>query len=206
MTAGNRHGGTPPDWLQGPIAPPPIRGPLPGVSAEAICRRALTIVDAEGADALTARRLAADLRISTRTLYDRVGSMECVLRSVARLYLITVEAAMREHAPGESATLSRCIELHDVLIRHPHLTSLLANADVPVPVGIAERLEASDVPAGASRDLRTRCGRSLVNVVVGDAVSAVRAGRDHPDVEVFRDTVGWIIAGVRAQSGGVGAT
>ena len=39
--------------------------PRPLIPAEVIYERALALLDAEGADALSARRLAADLGIST---------------------------------------------------------------------------------------------------------------------------------------------
>jgi len=48
------------------------RGPRRRITAESICLSALRIIDNEGASALTVRRLAMDMNISTRTLYKRV--------------------------------------------------------------------------------------------------------------------------------------
>jgi hypothetical protein len=42
---------------------------------ERMYERALESIDREGLDAVTARRLAADLRIYTQTLYKRVGTV-----------------------------------------------------------------------------------------------------------------------------------
>src|ERR1700716_716114 len=43
----------------------------PLIPAEVIYEHALALIDAEGAHALSARRLAADLKCSTRTLYNQ---------------------------------------------------------------------------------------------------------------------------------------
>ncbi len=48
----------------------------PLISVDAIFTRALELLDAEGAQALNARRLAGDLKCSTRTLYQQVGNRE----------------------------------------------------------------------------------------------------------------------------------
>ena len=56
--------------------------PRPLIPAEVIYERALALLDAEGADALSARRLAADLGISTRTLYEQVGPREKLIRTL----------------------------------------------------------------------------------------------------------------------------
>jgi len=62
------------------------RGPQPSISAEAIYEHALVLLDAEGARALTLRRLAADLKISTRTHCKRIGKRDNLIRNVVELH------------------------------------------------------------------------------------------------------------------------
>ncbi|WP_319458317.1 hypothetical protein [Mycobacterium sp. RTGN4] len=58
----------------------------PGAPVEAIYDRAHEIIDTAGPEALTARGLAADLKISTRTLYKRIGNRADLIRAVAERY------------------------------------------------------------------------------------------------------------------------
>ncbi|NED67315.1 TetR family transcriptional regulator, partial [Streptomyces sp. SID10244] len=54
----------------------------PLIPVETIYERALVLLDDEGDSALSTRRLAADLRISTRTLYQQVGNRENLIRAL----------------------------------------------------------------------------------------------------------------------------
>ena len=54
----------------------------PLIPVDVIYEHALALIDAEGAEALNARRLAADLKCSTRTLYQQVGNREELIRAL----------------------------------------------------------------------------------------------------------------------------
>jgi AcrR family transcriptional regulator len=58
---------------------PPSRGPKPGLTVEQIVRTAIELADAEGVEALSMRRLAAELGVGTMSLYRYVpGKAELV--------------------------------------------------------------------------------------------------------------------------------
>ena len=58
---------------------PPSRGPKPALSISQIAAAAIAIADAEGLDALSMRRLAADLGVGTMSLYRYVpGKAELI--------------------------------------------------------------------------------------------------------------------------------
>ena len=59
-----------------------LRMAKPLIPVDVIYEHALALIDAEGAQALNARRLAADLRCSTRTLYQQVGNREELIRAL----------------------------------------------------------------------------------------------------------------------------
>jgi AcrR family transcriptional regulator len=52
------------------------------ISVETIYDGTLRVLDAEGADGLKARNLAARLHCSTRTLYEQVGNCEALIRGL----------------------------------------------------------------------------------------------------------------------------
>ena len=69
------------------------RGP---VTAEAVVDAALVVIDEEGLDALTMRRLAHDLGVEPVTIYRQLPSKDAILAGVA-------EKLWREMAPPEGA-------------------------------------------------------------------------------------------------------
>jgi AcrR family transcriptional regulator len=54
------------------------------------------LLDAEGARAVTVRRLAADLKISTRTLDKRIGNRDNLIRTVVELHFAKLNLNLRE--------------------------------------------------------------------------------------------------------------
>lgn len=67
-------------WRDHPDAPKPrTRGPQAKVTTMQAVETAITLADIDGLDALTVRRLAADLGISGMALYTHVGSRDDLL-------------------------------------------------------------------------------------------------------------------------------
>ncbi|MFD4293380.1 TetR/AcrR family transcriptional regulator [Rhodococcus sp. NPDC058532] len=67
-------------WREHPAAPTGgSRGPRSKVTTSQAVDAAITLADAEGIDAVTVRRLAADLGISSMALYTHVGSRDDLL-------------------------------------------------------------------------------------------------------------------------------
>src|SRR5574341_834189 len=60
---------------------------------------------AEGPDALSARRLAAELRISTRTLYQQVGKRELLIRALVARHFSQLRLEFHEHEDWETTAL-----------------------------------------------------------------------------------------------------
>src|ERR1700739_1546421 len=101
----------------------------PLIPVEVIYTRALELLDAEGAGALNARRLAAELKISTRTLYQQVGGRGELIRALVARHSSQLRLDFREFDTWESTALHWCLALHDALRAHPHLTELMAIDD-----------------------------------------------------------------------------
>ncbi|MEU8172489.1 TetR/AcrR family transcriptional regulator [Microbispora hainanensis] len=72
----------------------PARGPRPSFSRAALADAAIRIADAEGLEAISMRRLAADLGAGTMSLYRYVTSKDEVLD-------LMVDAAVREYLPED---------------------------------------------------------------------------------------------------------
>jgi AcrR family transcriptional regulator len=133
-------GRPPPDrnpdaWAHVPIWDIPergTRGPKPRHDRAAIAAAAIAIADAEGADALTMRRVASALGIATMSLYNYVPSKEHLIQLMVDqlageyIYPAAIPAGKRR-AMAELARQAR-----DIARRHPWLPGLLHR---PPPAG-----------------------------------------------------------------------
>jgi AcrR family transcriptional regulator len=72
----------PPSDSAAPAAAPRKRGRPPRLSRPAIFRAALQLIDAEGAQALTMRRLGAEMGVEAMSLYRHVSSKDALLDGI----------------------------------------------------------------------------------------------------------------------------
>jgi len=183
--------------------------PRPLIPVEVIYERALALLDAEGADALSARRLAADLGISTRTLYEQVGPREKLIRTLVARHFSRLQLDFHEHDDWQSTALQWCLALHETLRSHPFLTELMTIADREAVTLYVNKLLKSMVRAGVPRVLAVECCRALVTVTINHTIIEVRALREpehSPENAAeaakiaanFPMTIRWILDGVNA--------
>ena len=180
----------------------------PLIPVEDIYERALQLIDAEGAQALNARRLAADLRCSTRTLYQQVGNREELIRALVNRHFSQLQLDFHEYDTWESTAAQWSRALHDALQAHPFLSQLMTVDDRGAVTSYVDKLLKSLVSAGLDRRLATECCRSLANTTINHAIIEAQAVRQVPPARAggldakkrqrsFLRTIDWIIAGVR---------
>jgi AcrR family transcriptional regulator len=179
----------------------------PLIPVDDIYARALELLDAEGPSALQARRLAADLKISTRTLYQQVGNQELLIRALVARHFSALRLEFQERKTWESTALHWCLSLHDTLVAHPHLTELMAIDDRVVVEAYVNDLVKAALREGIPRRLAIECCRGLVNVTINHTVMEVRALREPEHspgtasemakiTKNFPMVIHWIISGV----------
>ena len=183
----------------------------PLIPVETIYERALELLDAEGSDALTTRRLAADLKISTRTLYQQVGSREQLIRALVARHFSQLRLDFHEYADWDTTALKWCMALHDALRAHPFLTELMTIDDRKAVMDYIAELTKATLQEGIPRNLALECSRTLVNLTINHTVMEVRALRE-PKLsrdtlaesrrieKNFPKTVRWILVGIRAEA------
>lgn len=96
-----------------------------GLTTPAVARAALSLLDAEGLESVTMRRVAAALDVSPMTLYPYVGDREGLLDEVAQL--VYAEMVAPEDGDGPREALHALMrEVRRVLLAHPHALPLVA--------------------------------------------------------------------------------
>ena len=169
------------------------------------------MLDAEGSQALTTRRLAAELKISTRTLYQQVGSREQLIRALVAQHFSALRLEFHEHEDWETTALNWCLALHAALRAHPYLTELMTIDDRTAVMDYVDELIEASIHEGIPRNLTIECCRALVNLTINHSVMEVRAMRE-PKLsrnslaesrrveKNFPMAVRWILTGVRADA------
>jgi TetR/AcrR family tetracycline transcriptional repressor len=135
---------------------------------EAILRAALALVDAEGLDALTMRRLAADLGVATMSLYSHVPNKDDLVRGV--LEVATGEMALPgPGTPPWEALRTIAREFRRVALLHPNLVPLITRTPPAGARGLGT-LEATLEALGRSGmapAAAARAYRLLASFVIG---------------------------------------
>src|ERR1700744_3403697 len=124
---------------QGPPAPRPLppgldllwgrrergrRGPQPGLSADAIVEAAVRVADAEGLEAISMARVAAELGFTTMALYRYVGSKDELLQLMFNASALGAETLAIEGDDWRSRLRAWAIIQRDMLDRHPWITQM----------------------------------------------------------------------------------
>ena len=112
--------------------PPRRRGRPPRVSRDQILAAALRIVDANGLEQLTMRRLGAELGVDPMTIYGHVPDKTALFDGLAELVLAEVTLPGRT---GEWAHDLRAVAhaARAALLAHPHLIPLLGTRPPVTP-------------------------------------------------------------------------
>lgn len=118
----------PPPWRR-PKKPARRRRPL---SQELIVDTAMRILDAEGIDALSMRRVALDLRTGPASLYAHVASKDELLELMIDRVIGEMEMPEPDPAHWQEQIVESAMAAHRVWSRHPGIArAALAN----IPVG-----------------------------------------------------------------------
>ncbi|MEV5832655.1 helix-turn-helix domain-containing protein [Nocardia sp. NPDC052112] len=183
----------------------------PLIPVEVIYDHALALLDAEGADALSTRRLATELRISTRTLYQQVGNREQLIRALVARHFSLLRLDFHEYEDWESTAVQWCLALHDALRAHPFLTELMTIEDRSAVMDYVHELVEATRREGFPLRLAVECCRALVNLTINHTIVEVRgmrqpklseesAERVDKTEKNFVMSIRWMLAGVRAES------
>jgi AcrR family transcriptional regulator len=100
------------------------RGPRPGLSPDAIVEAAMRLADAEGLEAVSMARVAAELRVTTMALYRYVASKDELLQLMWNGSAIGAEDLVIEGNGWRSRLRTWALIQWDMLDRHPWVTQM----------------------------------------------------------------------------------
>jgi len=106
------------------------------LSRERILRTALGIVDREGLDAISMRRVGEELGVEAMSLYHHVAGKAAILDGVFEIILDELPAAKRS-ASWQTALRERARALRAHLRAHPNALPIFATRPAATPASIA---------------------------------------------------------------------
>jgi AcrR family transcriptional regulator len=161
------------------------------LTRDRVLRAALRFVDANGLEALSIRRLGAELGVQGMSLYTHVGSKDALLDGLVEAMSAELEMPPRQETDWRAALRRFAASLRDLVHRHPAAAPLLASRHI-LPA------RTLDVVGAYLRVLRSagfdaRRALEVVGVVQvyaqGHALTEVSWGRPGKDPGVPADDV-----------------
>ena len=156
---------------RGPGAVVQGREPL---SKDRVLRTAMELADRDGLEALSMRRLAADLGVEAMSLYYHVRNKNDILDGIVDLALGEVEPPSAD-SDWKAAVRRSAISYHEALRRHPWVTSVPTSGEASMAQlrymdALLKRLR----EAGLSPELTHHAYHALDSHVVGSALWLTR--------------------------------
>ncbi|MFF7991175.1 TetR/AcrR family transcriptional regulator [Kitasatospora xanthocidica] len=167
----------------------------PLLSRERIVAAALRLIDEEGLDTLSTRRLATELSVSGPSLYNHFATKDELLDAVVDSVIGEVDLSMFAAVEGEAgaggtrwpeALREWARSYRAALAAHPNIVPVLAQGPGrrPNALRLADAVFGHLVEAGWPRGQATRIGALMRYFVTGSALASFAAGFP-ADAEVY---------------------
>jgi len=157
-------------------------GKREALSRERILRQALAIVDREGLEAISMRRVGEALGVEAMSLYNHVANKAAILDGIFEIVLAELPAG-KPSTSWQATLRERARALRGALRAHPNALSLFATRPAVTPAAIAHVEAVLDVlrRAGFSVDDAVSALQVLTAFVVGHTVAAYAPRRPDED-------------------------
>ncbi|MEW2634015.1 TetR/AcrR family transcriptional regulator C-terminal domain-containing protein [Streptomyces sp. NPDC048389] len=153
----------------------------PLLSRDRIVATASALVDAEGLDAVSTRRLAAELGVSGPSLYNHFRNKDEILDAVADAVSARVDLSMFDEDDGRdwrTALHDWAVSYRAALSAHPNTVPVLARGPGRRPAGlkVADAVFGAMVRAGWPPAHATRIGALMRYFITGSALGSFARG------------------------------
>ncbi len=109
----------------------------PPLSRERIIQAAIALLDAEGMDGFSMRRLAARLDAGTMSLYGYITTKEDVLDLALDAAIAEIELDAPDDVPWQTALIRQLAQSRQVMRRHPWIPALMGSRPLLGPNALA---------------------------------------------------------------------
>jgi AcrR family transcriptional regulator len=165
------------------------RPSTPILSRRRIARAALELIDDEGFEALTTRRLAKRLGVEGPSLYNHIRSRDDLLDEVHAAVLEDQFSPMGRDADWRAELESWARQYRRALARHPHVLSAIARRPITTRASLRlyDELFAFLDAHGFDARAATAISAAIEFLVLGAAIEAYADGFDKPPAVYAED-------------------
>ncbi|MFI9817890.1 TetR/AcrR family transcriptional regulator [Saccharothrix variisporea] len=160
----------------------------PILSASRIRAAALHIIDRDGLDGLSMRKLAAELGVQAASLYGHVSTKDDLLHEVASEILEKVDVSGFAGGDWRHGLTACARSYREALARHPNIVPFLAYGPAHREASLRrlDVVHGALVAAGWTRREATMIAASLMYLVFGAALSSFSSGFSE-DQSLYRE-------------------
>jgi AcrR family transcriptional regulator len=150
------------------------------LTRQRIVEAASALVDAEGLDALSMRRLATELGVQGPSLYHHFGTKADILDAVADAVIEQVDVSAFGAREWPEALRLWATSYHAVLVAHPNIVPVLATGPGrrPASLAMADAVYGALIEAGFGAAQATHIGALMRYLVTGSALGSFALGFD----------------------------
>jgi AcrR family transcriptional regulator len=155
--------------------PQSAEAPRGGLNRERIVRAAVELIERDGSDAVSMRRVAAALGVGTMSLYNHVPNKAALLDGVAELIMADMAFAADPGAAWQDQTRALARTFRGISLRYPRSVLLVTTRQPRSTVGLrpVEIALAALRTAGFDDRTAVRLVRTFVAFVLGSLVHQV---------------------------------
>ncbi|MDG4830851.1 TetR/AcrR family transcriptional regulator C-terminal domain-containing protein [Solwaraspora sp. WMMD1047] len=148
------------------------------LSRDRIVETAITLIDADGLDAFSTRRLAAELGVAGPSLYNHFPTKDAILDAVAETITARVDVSFFGTLDWREALRRWGLSYRAALADHPHIVPYLAQGPGrrPAALAMADAVYGALVAAGWPPARATHIGAAMRYFVAGSALGSFARG------------------------------
>ena len=148
------------------------------LTQERIVEAASALVDAEGLEAVSIRRLATELGVQGPSLYHHFATKAEILDAVADAVVTRVDVSAFATCDWAEALRRWAHSFHAVLSEHPNIVPVLAHGPGGRPAGLemADTVYGALIQAGWSPARATHIGALMRYLITGSALGSFALG------------------------------
>jgi AcrR family transcriptional regulator len=150
------------------------------LTRQRIIDAAAELVDEEGLEALSMRRLATELGVQGPSLYNHFATKADIVDAVAEAVIAQVDVSAFGRYPWPEALRHWALSYHAVLAAHPNIVPVLAHGPGrrPYALAMADTVYGALIDAGFSPARATHIGALMRYLVTGSALGSFALGFD----------------------------
>jgi AcrR family transcriptional regulator len=149
------------------------------LTRDRIVRAAVNVIERDGEDAISMRRIAAELQCAVMSLYNHVPNKDALLDAVAEYIMAGFEFAVDSQAdwPDQARALVRAFR--DISRRYPRCINVVIMRQLNTAAGLQplESALATARAAGFDGEVAVRIMRTFVAYALGSLVNEARLAR-----------------------------